>query len=95
MSISRKDIDHVAELANLQLSETEKNNFSEQIGAVLEYINLLQEVDTANVEPTAQVSGLIDVLRSDEVSDWDRDEVEAALNQGEREGSYVKVKKVL
>lgn len=95
MSISRQDIDHVAELAHLQLSEAEKERFSEQLGVVLEYIDRLKEVETVGVETTAQVSGLVDVWRSDEVSDWDRAEVLAALRQGEYEGGYVKVKKVL
>lgn len=95
MSISRQDIDHVAELAHLELSEAEKERFSEQLGSVLEYVDSLKEVDTTGVEPTAQVSGLVDVWRSDEVSDWERDEVLSALRQGEYEGGYVKVKKVL
>lgn len=95
MSISRESIDHVAELAHLQLSEAEKERFSEQLGAVLEYVDQLKEVDTIGVEATAQVSGLVDVWRSDEVRDWDRAEVLAALRQGEYEGGYVKVKKVL
>lgn len=47
------------------------------------------------MEITAQVSGLSDVCRADEIKPWDEDEREAALNQGEREGGYIKVKKVL
>ncbi len=95
MTISKQDIEHVAELAHLELSEEEKDKFGNQLGSVLDYINLLQEVDTTGVEPTAQVSGLVDVWRSDEVQDWDHQEVLTALNQGELEGGYIKVKKVL
>jgi aspartyl-tRNA(Asn)/glutamyl-tRNA(Gln) amidotransferase subunit C len=77
------------------LTETEENKFGEQLGSILEYIKKLDEVNTKKVEPTAQVSGLVDVLRSDEVNDWDREEVMAALEQGELTDGQVKVKRVL
>jgi len=93
--IDSKDIEHVAELARLDLSSEEKARYGKQLGAILEYIDQLKEVDTAGVEPTAQVSGLVDVWRSDEAHDWNREEVEVALNQGGRQGRYIKVKKVL
>ncbi len=95
MAIDRKAIEHVAELARLELSEEEKARLAEQLGSILEYIDQLKEVDTAGVEPTAQVSGLVDVWRSDEPRDWDEQELEAALGLGDREGRYIKVKKVL
>ena len=93
--IKREELDHVAELARLELTEDEKERFGLQLGKILDYIGQLKDVDTAGVEPTAQVSGLVDVWRADESHDWDQEEVEAALDQGDREGSYVKVKKVL
>ena len=95
MSITRQEIEHVAALAHLNLSEAEKVSLADQLGAVLLYIDQLQAVDTSGVEPTAQVSGLTDVWRTDEVKSWDEEELEAALSQGDREGHYIKVKKVL
>jgi len=95
MSINQTDIKHIAELSRLKLTEGEEKQFDEQLGSILKYIEKLNKVETRNIEPTAQVSGLVDVLRSDDVLDWDRKEVEAALAQGEIENGQVKVKRVL
>ena len=61
MSISKEEIDNIAELSRLELSAEEKEKFGEQLGSILDYVEQLSEVDTTDVEPTAQVSGLIDV----------------------------------
>jgi aspartyl-tRNA(Asn)/glutamyl-tRNA(Gln) amidotransferase subunit C len=55
MKISREDVVRVAELAYLELSETELETYRAQIDEILEYIGKLNELDTANVEPMAQV----------------------------------------
>jgi len=55
MKISREDVLRVAELAYLDLSETELETYRAQIDEILEYIGKLNELDTANVEPMAQV----------------------------------------
>lgn len=55
MKISREDVIRVAELAYLDLSETELETYRAQIDEILEYIGKLNELDTANVEPMAQV----------------------------------------
>ena len=55
MNISREDVLRVADLAYLQLSETELETYGKQIDEILEYIGKLNELDTANVEPMAQV----------------------------------------
>ena len=55
MKISREDVLRVAELAYLDLSETEIETYRAQIDEILEYIGKLNELDTAKVEPMAQV----------------------------------------
>ncbi len=55
MKISRDDVLRVAELSYLDLSETELETYRAQIDEILEYIGKLNELDTANVEPMAQV----------------------------------------
>jgi len=55
LKISREDVVRVAELAYLDLSETELEKYRAQIDEILEYIGKLNELDTANVEPMAQV----------------------------------------
>lgn len=95
MKLKKEDILHIAELSRLELSEAEIKKYQAELGSILEYVNMLSEVDTKNVEPTAQVSGLMDVFRSDEVKPWSEEEVGIALNQGVREGGNLKVKRVL
>jgi len=63
MKISREDVVRVAELAYLDLSETELETYRAQIDEILEYIGKLNELDTAEVEPMAQV------LSDDQTSD--------------------------
>ena len=55
MKISRDDVERVAELAYLDLSETELERYRAQIDEILEYIGKLNELDTHSVEPMAQV----------------------------------------
>lgn len=95
MAINQADIKHIAELSRIRLTAAEENKFGAQLGTILKYIEKLDEVDTKKVEATAQVSGLVDVLRRDEVRNWGRDEVRTALAQGEIEDEQVKVKRVL
>lgn len=95
MAITREEIKHIAELSRLELSEEEITKFGGQLDSILKYVSQLNEVDTKNIEPTAQVSGLSDVWRADDVHAWSQEENEAALNQGEREAGQVKVKRVL
>jgi aspartyl-tRNA(Asn)/glutamyl-tRNA(Gln) amidotransferase subunit C len=55
MKITREDVIRVADLAYLELSESELETYRKQIDEILEYISKLNEPDTANVEPMAQV----------------------------------------
>ena len=65
--ITRKDVEHVAELARLELTAAETEQFIVQLNSILTYVEKLNELDTANVEPTAHVIPLSNVLRDDEV----------------------------
>jgi len=95
MAITREEIKHIAELSRLSLTPAEEEKFRMQLDSILKYVSQLNEVDTKKIEPTAQVSGLTDIWRTDEVDEWDKEEVEAALSQGELEGGQIKVKRVL
>ncbi len=67
MAISRNEVEKVSLLARLLLSEAELEQMTGQLGAVLEYIALLEQVDTEGVEPMAHPLGMVDALRDDEV----------------------------
>jgi aspartyl-tRNA(Asn)/glutamyl-tRNA(Gln) amidotransferase subunit C len=66
MSISVKDVEHVAALARLSLSEQEKEQFTEQLNAILKYAEQLDKLDTEGVEPTSHAMPLVNVMREDE-----------------------------
>lgn len=65
MSITVKDVEHVAALARLSLSEEEKNTYTEQLNAILKYAEQLNGLDTEGVEPTSHAVPLFNVLRED------------------------------
>lgn len=96
MKLSKNQIQHIANLARLELTDEELEKYGGQLSDVLSYVDQLSEVDTAGVLPTAQVTGLENVLRADEIEEWNEQEREAALSQApEREERFVKVKRVL
>ncbi len=65
--ITRQDVEHVARLARLALSDAEIERMREQLNAILGYIDKLRELDIANVEPTSHAVPLVNVMREDEV----------------------------
>lgn len=88
------DIVHVAKLANLTLSKEEQNKFESQLSLVLEYVNKLNEIDTKNIEPTSQVTGLENVTREDKpVSSLTQEEV--LSNTKSKHNGLFKVKAIL
>jgi len=96
MELDKEQIKKIAKLARLELSDKEIEKYGSQLSVVLKYVEQLGEVDTDNVSPTAQITGLENVLREDEVVDWDEKERENALNQApELEDNQIKVRRVL
>lgn len=66
-SLTPDQVRHIAKLARLRLSEQEVQKFSTELTNILGYVEMLQEVDTANVEATAQVTGQENSFRKDEI----------------------------
>ena len=65
--LSKKEVEHIAWLAHIKLSDEEKALFTEQFNDILEYFNKIDELDTEAVEPTYHVLDLENVSRKDEV----------------------------
>jgi len=65
--LSPEEVAHVAHLARLKLSEAEQEQFTAQLGAILDYMEQLNEVPTEGVEPTSHVLDLVNVFREDRV----------------------------
>jgi len=65
MTLSIEEVEHIAELARLHLSQEEKELYREQLSDILEYAARLQNVDTAGIQPTASVFAPRGALRQD------------------------------
>ncbi|MNC71204.1 Aspartyl/glutamyl-tRNA(Asn/Gln) amidotransferase subunit C [compost metagenome] len=94
MSITVKDVQHVAKLARLHLSPEEEAKLTEQMNAILQYAEKLNELDTENVKPTTHVLQVSNVMRDDVVKESLSQE-EALLNAPEDEDGHFKVPAVL
>jgi aspartyl-tRNA(Asn)/glutamyl-tRNA(Gln) amidotransferase subunit C len=68
-TLSKKDIEHIAKLANLPLTSSETDKFQKQLSDVVGYISSLEEVDTKDIEPTSQTTGLENVYRTDQIKE--------------------------
>ncbi len=88
------DIKHVAKLANLTLSEEEEKKFSTQLEETVNYIEGLDEVNTDDVSPTSQVTGLENITREDEVKPSLSQE-EALSNAKSTHNGFFRVKGIL
>lgn len=88
MALTSAEVAHVARLARLSLSPDELERMRSQLSNILEYIELLQEVDVAGVEPTAQVTGLATVLRPDAVTERLTREQALANAPEQRDGMF-------
>ena len=69
MKLTLAQVEHIAELARLSLSDEEKALYQGQLSAILEYAERLQAVDTSMIPPTATVLPLRNVMRADEPRD--------------------------
>lgn len=91
--IEIKDVEHVARLARLNLTEDEKVKFSKQLGDILKYMEQLNEVDTTGVEPMNHPIDFSNVMRED-VARYDNTREELMANAPEVEQDYFKVPKI-
>jgi aspartyl-tRNA(Asn)/glutamyl-tRNA(Gln) amidotransferase subunit C len=93
--LTKDDILKLARLSRLKLTDTEVLEFQEEISAILGYVQMLDEVDTAGLKPTYQVTGLKNVTRSDEIIDYGVSQADLLKNLPARDSDYIKVKRML
>lgn len=94
MAFSLDDVRKVALLGRLALSEDEIEQMSHQLGAILDYVQQLQQVDTAGVEPLAHCLSVQNVFRDDEVRPSLSPD-EALANAPKRVGDFYSVPAIL
>ena len=69
MSLTVEDVDHVAFLARLALTDDERQRLTGELSSILSHIAVLERLDTSTIPPTAQVVSLSNVMRNDEIED--------------------------
>lgn len=93
--LTYKEVEHIAELARIELTEEEKRKFSSELSDVLGYVKQLGEVDTKNIEPVSQVTGLVNVLRDDVAEGCGEDARKIIIkNFPQEKDGYIKVRQV-
>jgi aspartyl-tRNA(Asn)/glutamyl-tRNA(Gln) amidotransferase subunit C len=110
MKVTEKDVSYVADLGNLELSEEERTRMLRDLNSILGYIDRLNELDTSNVEPMAQVSDRYGVDQSKQGSERfayaSREDIleglrkslpheEALANAPDADGTFFRVPKVI
>jgi aspartyl-tRNA(Asn)/glutamyl-tRNA(Gln) amidotransferase subunit C len=94
--ITKQEIQHIAKLARLKLTQDEIEKYQKELSKILDYIEKLKEVDVSNVKATFHPLKIKNVVREDSISKKDLDEIKKLIElMPERKGGYLKVKKIL
>lgn len=94
MSVTVKDVEHIAALAKLEFNADEKEKFTHQLNQILSYMEKLNKLDTSNVEPLAQVIELQNAIRAD-IAQCSMTSDEAMANAPAKTDTFFKVPKVI
>jgi len=92
--LSKKDVEHIAWLAHIELSDKEKTLFTDQFNEILEYFKKIDEVDTEGVEPTYHVLDLENVSRTDKMKPSLPIE-EALRNAPKKDKKFIKAPRII
>jgi aspartyl-tRNA(Asn)/glutamyl-tRNA(Gln) amidotransferase subunit C len=92
--LSKKEVEHIAWLAHIELSEKEKDLFTQQFNDILDYFKKIDKVDTRGVQPTYHVLNLMNVYREDEASPTLTTE-EALKNTPKKEKKFLKAPRII
>jgi aspartyl-tRNA(Asn)/glutamyl-tRNA(Gln) amidotransferase subunit C len=93
--LTRDDVLHLAQLARISLSNDEVDEFSEELSAILQYVEQLSSVDVAGLSPTNQVTGLTNVMREDKVRDYGYAPQDLLKNAPQIQDGQIKVKRMI
>ena len=93
--LTRDQVTALASLSRLRLSDAEIKKFQTELTEILDYVAMLDKVDTKDLEPTYQVTGLKNVMRSDEIKPYSAKAADLLKNVPATEDGQFKVKRVL
>ncbi|KAB2837189.1 MAG: Asp-tRNA(Asn)/Glu-tRNA(Gln) amidotransferase subunit GatC [Melioribacteraceae bacterium] len=94
MSVTKKDVEHIAKLARLKVTEEEVEHYTGQLNQILTYVEKLNELDTENIEPLSHPVENTNVFREDELKQSIKTE-EALKNAPDKDDEHFKVPKVI
>ncbi len=94
MAISKKDVEHIAHLARLELSEDEKNLYSQQLSQILDHVGKISELDLEKVDPTSHALEIKNVFREDKVTECLTID-DSLSNAPKREDGYFVIPKII
>ena len=94
MKLSHEEVLHIARLARLGLSQAEVKKLGEQLSNILEHFEVLQQVNTEGVPPTAQATDLKNVMRDDEVAP-SLEPGQALANAPQKDRGFFRIRPVL
>lgn len=93
--LTNEDVLKLARLSRLKLTDEDVETFKKEINEILSYVEMLKEVDTKDLKPTSQVTGLENVMRKDEIVDYKMSRDDLLKNVPESQDGYVKTKRIL
>ncbi len=93
--LTREEVLNLARLARLHLSDDEIESFQNDISAILDYVDELKGVDLGNIKPTYQVTGLKNIMRKDEVVDYNQSQDMLLKNAPNIFDKQIQVKRML
>lgn len=95
MSISKQELQHLADLSNFGLPETEVESLGDDVSRIVDYISQLDEIDTDGVEPTYQTFEMENIWRDDEILPQEADREALLATAPDTQDDQIKVPKVL
>lgn len=93
--LTRDDVLKLAQLARLELTDAEVEEYSTELTEILQYVEQLSNVDVKGLKPTNQVTGLMNVTREDEVKDYGYESKDLLKNLPDSKDGQIKVKRMI
>lgn len=94
-TISIDDVKKLAKLSNLMITDQEAEKLSAELQTIVGFFDQLNEADTDGIDPSSQITGLVNVTRPDEIVEYGVDQAGLLQNVPATEDGYIKVKRVL
>jgi len=95
MELSKKEVEHIANLARIELTEAEIAKYGSELSAILDYIDELKKLDITGIEEIGQITGLTNQLAEDKIENCAISQKELLANAPVVENGQIKVKSVL